>query len=90
VLIFDRAWPYQWAEAFFACPAHRATPIIRGFVKGRSFLDLAFAITFVRVVNATAIGRLALIHLFWVGHCTFLCVAQIIYRAGIFIAQRIV
>jgi hypothetical protein len=53
-------------------------------------LDLAFAITFVRVVNATAIGRLALIHLFWVGHCTFLCVAQIIYRAGIFIAQRIV
>lgn len=52
----------------FAGPANRAFPVLRKLFEAGSLRDFAFPVAPIRIVDASAIGRLALVHLFRFGH----------------------
>jgi hypothetical protein len=71
--IFFGRWPIadflpQRLKRLLAGSAHRALPLFGEVIKGGSFGDFAFSVAFIGVVNASAIGDLALVHLFGLAH----------------------
>jgi hypothetical protein len=70
-----RSGTCQRPETFFAGPADRATPVIRGFFKPDSLGDFTSAVPPIRIINTTAIDGLTLIHFLRFGHQGLLYVA---------------
>ena len=68
MIVFDGTGTCQRSETLFGGAAHRTVPILGCLVKGRALGYPAFAIASVGVIDAAAIHRLALIHVFRVGH----------------------
>jgi len=58
----------QRFKHFFAGAAYRAFPVVRQIFELGSFGDLPLAVPSVRVINISAVKRLALIHFMWLGH----------------------